>query len=118
MANEVEMSARLYANKGGASINSNSFSVVANMTGRDMGQITQDVGTADEALEISSDTATPYRMLIFNMDLANDVAIGPTGVFPFRVPPQQFLLIPLVNMQMFVKAQNSPVKIFVQYCEL
>jgi hypothetical protein len=36
MANEVEMSARLYASKGGAVINSLSYSAVANMTGTDM----------------------------------------------------------------------------------
>ena len=44
MANEVEMSARLYAAKGGATINSLSYSAVANMTGTDMGQQTQVVG--------------------------------------------------------------------------
>lgn len=118
MSNEVEMTARLYASKNGASINPQSFSSIANMTGTDMGQITQLVGTADEALEINSDTSTPYRMLIFNMDLQNDVAIGPTGVFPFRIPAQQAMLIPLVNMQMFVKAANNSVRIFVQFCEI
>ena len=36
MSNEVEMSARLYASKGGAVINSLSYSAIANMTGTDM----------------------------------------------------------------------------------
>jgi len=62
MANEIEMSARLYAAKGGASINPQTWSAVVNMTGRDMGQQTQDVGTSDEALDLTADLATPYKL--------------------------------------------------------
>jgi hypothetical protein len=118
MANEVEMSARLYASKGGAVINSQSYSTVANMTGTDMGQQTQVVGTTDEALDLTADLATPYRLLVVNLDLVNSVSIGPSSPYSFQIPAGQFILIPWVDATMYVKASNSPVKIFAQFCEL
>jgi hypothetical protein len=118
MANEVEMSARLYASKGGAVINSLSYSTVANMTGTDMGQQTQVVGTTDEALDLTADLATPYRLLVVNLDLVNSVEIGPSSPYSFQIPAGQFILIPYVAATMYVRALNSSVKIFAQFCEL
>lgn len=118
MANEVEMSARLYASKGGAVINSQSYSAIANMTGTDMGQQTQVVGTTDEALDLTADLGTPYRLLVVNLDLVNSVSIGPSSPYSFQVPAGQFILIPWVDATMFVRASNSPVKIFAQFCEI
>lgn len=118
MANEIEMSARLYAAKGGASINSQTWSAIANMTGRDMGQQTQDVGTSDEVLDLTADLATPYRLLVVNLDLVNPISIGPSSPYSFQVPAGQFILIPWVDATMYVKATNSPVKIFAQFCEI
>ena len=66
MANEVQMSARLFAAKGGASIDGTTFTVTANMTGTDMGQQTQDVGTGSESLDLTADLTAPYRVLIRN----------------------------------------------------
>ena len=116
MANEVEMSARLYAAKGGATINSLSYSAVAN--GTDMGQQTQVVGTTDEALDLTADLSTPYRLLVVNLDLVNPVSIGPSSPYSFQIPAGQFILIPWVDATMYVKASNSPVKIFAQFCEI
>ena len=118
MANEVEMSARLYASKGGAVINSLSYSTVANMTGTDMGQQTQVVGTTDEVLDLTADLGTPYRLLVVNLDLVNAVSIGPSSPYSFQIPAGQFILIPWVDATMYVKAANSPVKIFAQFCEI
>jgi hypothetical protein len=118
MANEVEMSARLYAAKGGASINPQVYTCISNMTGRDMGQQTQDVGTTDETLDLTADLATPYRLLVVNLDLVNPVSIGPSSPYSFQIPAGQFILIPWVDATMYVKAANSPVKIFAQFCEI
>jgi hypothetical protein len=118
MANEVEMSARLYASKGGAVINSLSYSAIANMTGTDMGQQTQVVGTTDEVLDLTADLGTPYRLLVVNLDLVNSVGIGPGTPYSFEIPAGQFILIPWVLSTMYVKANNSPVKIFAQFCEV
>jgi len=88
------------------------------MTGRDMGQQTQDVGTTDEALDLTADLATPYRLLVVNLDLVNPVSIGPSSPYSFQIPAGQFILIPWVDATMYVKASNSPVKIFAQFCEI
>ena len=73
MANEIQMSARLYASKGGASIDGTTYTVTANMTGTDMGQQTQDVGNTGEALDLTADLSTPYRVLIRNLDTINSL---------------------------------------------
>ena len=110
------MSARLYASKGGAMINSLSYSAIANMTGTDMGQQTQVVGTTDETLDLTADLSTPYRLLVVNLDLVNPVSIGPSSPYSFQIPAG--ILIPWVDATMYVKASNSPVKIFAQFCEI
>ncbi len=123
MADEIQMSARLYASKNGASINQQTWTAVANMTGTDMGQQTQEVGPSSELLDITADLSLPYKILIYNMDLVNDIGVGDVashvGVYWMRVPPQQFVLIPYVNTALYVRSYNtSVVKIFAQYCEI
>lgn len=123
MADEIQMSARLYASKGGASINSQTWNAVCNMTGTDMGQQTQEVGPSSELLDITADLSLPYKLFIYNMDLVNDIGVGDVashvGVYWMRVPPQQFILIPYVNTNIYVRSYNaSVVKIFAQYCEI
>jgi hypothetical protein len=122
MADEIQMSARLYASKNGASINPQTWTAVANMTGTDMGQQTQEVG-ASELLDITADLSLPYKVLIYNMDLVNDIGVGDVashlGTYWMRVPPQQFVLLPYVNTALYVRSFNSSVvKIFAQYCEI
>ena len=123
MADEIQMSARLYASKGGASINSQTWNAVCNMTGTDMGQQTREVGPSSELLDITADLSLPYKLFIYNMDLVNDIGVGDVashvGVYWMRVPPQQFILIPYVNTNIYVRSYNaSVVKIFAQYCEI
>lgn len=123
MADEIQMSARLYASKNGASINPQTWTAVANMTGTDMGQQTQEVGPSSELLDITADLSLPYKILIYNMDLVNDIGVGDVashvGVYWMKVPPQQFILIPYVNTALYVRSYNSSVvKIFAQYCEI
>jgi hypothetical protein len=123
MADEIQMSARLYASKNGASINPQTWTAVANMTGTDMGQQTQEVGPSSELLDITADLSLPYKILIYNMDLVNEIGVGDVashvGVYWMKVPPQQFILIPHVNTALYVRSYNSSVvKIFAQYCEI
>ena len=118
MANEIEMSARLSAAKGGAMINPQTWTAIVNMTGRDMGQQTQDVGTSDEPLALTADLGTPYKVLIYNMDLVNDIYVGPSSPYSFIVPHGEFILLPRVEATLYVKAVTAPVKIFAQFCEI
>jgi len=123
MADEIQMSARLYASKNGASINSQTWNAVCNMTGTDMGQQTQEVGPSSELLDITADLSLPYKLFIYNMDLVNDIGVGDVashvGAYWMKVPPQQFILIPYINTAVYVRSYNSStVKIFAQYCEI
>ena len=121
MANEIEMTARLYASKNGASINSQTFTATANMTGTDMGQNTQDIGSgSDELLEIAADLSLPYKVLIKNLDLQNSVYVGITIPYQFQIPAGEFMLIPRVDANLYLRAvtSGSVVKVFAQYCEI
>lgn len=127
MANEIEMSARLYANKGGASINPLTYTAIVNMTGRDMGQQTQDVGNTSEPLDTPSDLALPYKLLLVNLDAQNGVYIRvrdagtyPTFVQAILVPPGEFALIPRIEsgVDVHVLSTSGVVKIMTQYCEI
>jgi hypothetical protein len=121
MANEIEMSARLYAAKNGASINSQTFTATANMTGTDMGQNTQDIGSgSDELLDIAADLSLPYKVLIKNLDLQNSVWVGVSIPYQFEIPAGEFMLIPRVNANLYLRSviSGSTVKIFAQFCEI
>jgi hypothetical protein len=127
MANEIQMSARLYAAKGGASIDGTTYTVTANMTGFDMGQQTQDVSTSAEALDITPDVASPYRVMIRNIDTINSVQVGfydaviyPNVVYPIRIQPGEFCLLPRVDAgnTIMLKSTAGVVKTVVQMCEL
>ena len=127
MANEIQMSARLFAAKGGATIDGTTYTVTANMTGTDMGQQTQDVGTGSEALDLTADLSTPYRVLVRNLDTINSVLVGgydsvitPNIVWPIRIAPGEFCLIPRIDSgwTTLVKSSAGTVKIMVQFCEL
>jgi hypothetical protein len=127
MANEVQMSARLFAAKGGATIDGTTYTVTANMTGTDMGQQTQDVGNTGEALDLTADLSTPYRVLIRNLDTINSVLVGgydsviyPNIVYPIRIAPGEFCLLPRIDSgwTTLVKSSAGTVKIMVQFCEL
>jgi len=112
MANEIEMSARLYAAKNGASINSQTFTATAN---------TQDIGSgSDELLEIAADLSLPYKVLIKNMDLQNAVYVGVSIPYQFQIPAGEFMLIPRVDANLYLRAvtSGSVVKVFAQYCEI
>lgn len=124
MADEIQMSARLYASKNGASINSQTWNAVCNMTGVDMGQQTQEVSSGGELLDVTADLSLPYKLLVYNMSLTDDCGIGDVaahvGLYWMRIPPQQFILIPYVNSNIYVKCMTpaSTLKIFAQYCEI
>ena len=127
MANEIQMSARLYASKGGASIDGTTYTVTANMTGTDMGQQTQDVGNTGEALDLTADLSTPYRVLIRNLDTIHSLPVGgydaviyPNIVYPIRIAPGEFCLLPRIDSgwTTLVKSSAGTVKIMVQFCEL
>jgi len=69
MADEIQMTARLYASKGGAFLPSVTYTKSATMAGVDMGSQTQSIGaSSSEILDVPVDVTAPYKLLISNLD--------------------------------------------------
>ena len=75
MANEITYAVSLAVSKGGASISSGTLSDTINMTGVDMGTVTQAIGTLNEALDLPADVAGAVHLVVKNLDAANYVEI-------------------------------------------
>jgi len=119
MADEIQMTARLYASKGGAYLPSVTYTKSATMAGVDMGSQTQLIGTTVEALSVPVDVNSPYKLLIANLDSTNFVELGfVSGTYTMRVPAGETLLMPYVSATLYLKADTSSVTIQSTFCEI
>lgn len=119
MADEIQMTARLYASKGGAFLPSVTYTKSATMAGVDMGSQTQSIGTTVEALAVPVDVGTPYKLLISNLDNTNFVEAGfVSGTYTMRIPAGETLLMPYVSAILYLKADTSSVTIQATFCEI
>ena len=75
MANEGYLTVNLKANKLGANITQN-YSASFSMTGNDMSQLTQEIGTTSELLTFGNITGAPQIVSIRNLDPTNYVEIS------------------------------------------
>lgn len=76
MANEIQFSATVQANKGGASVNK-SGSCTLNMAGSQMVQATQSIGTGTwTAISLGSLAGVPAKLMIINLDPTNYVQLA------------------------------------------
>jgi len=75
MANEITYAVSIQVSKGGASISSGSISDTIDMTGVDMGTVTQSIGTSNEALDIPADVSGDVHLVVKNLDSTNYVEI-------------------------------------------
>lgn len=74
MANEITYSVSFAASKGGAEIRTTLTDTI-NMTGTDMGSVTQSIGTTNEALDVPVDVTGDVHLLVKNLDSTNYVEI-------------------------------------------
>ena len=119
MADEIQMTARLYASKGGAFLPSVTYTKSATMAGVDMGSQTQLIGTTVEALNVPVDVSSPYKLLIANLDNTNFVEAGfVSGTYTMRIPAGETLLMPYVSATLYLKADTSAVTIQATFCEI
>lgn len=119
MADEIQMTARLYASKGGAYLPSVTYTKSATMAGVDMGSQTQSIGTAVESLDVPVDVSSPYKLLITNLDSTNFVELGfVSGTYTMRIPAGETLLMPYVSATLYLKADTSAVTIQATFCEI
>ena len=69
MADEIQISVKLYSAKGGAYLGSETTSVTLDMAGTHMGSGTQAIGTAsDEALDLPADITGNRWLLVKNLE--------------------------------------------------
>lgn len=119
MADEIQMTARLYASKGGAFLPSVTYTKSATMAGTDMGSQTQSIGTTVEALDVPVDVTAPYKLLIANLDNTNFVEAGfVSGTYTMRIPAGETMLMPYVTATLYLKADTSAVTIQATFCEI
>lgn len=120
MADEIQMTARLYASKNGAYLPSVTYTKSTTMVGTDMGSQTQIIGyAAVESLNVPTDVSSPYKLLISNLDATNFVQLGfVSGTYTMRIPAGETLLIPYVNATIYIRADTSDVTIQATFCEI
>lgn len=124
MADEIQMTARLYAAKNGAYLPSVTYTKSATMVGTDMGSQTQSIGTSSsETLDVPVDVSTPYKLLISNLDNTNYVELSFTSGFAagagtMRLPAGETMLIPYINTNLYLIANTSAVTIQATFCEV
>jgi len=119
MADEIQMTARLYASKNGAYLPSVTYTKSATMVGTDMGSQTQVIGLTVEALDVPVDVTSPYQLLISNPDNTNYVELGfVSGTYTMRIPAGETLLIPYVSATLYLLANTSAVTVQATFCEI
>jgi hypothetical protein len=119
MADEIQMTARLYASKNGAYLPSVTYTKSATMVGTDMGSQTQVIGLTVETLDVPVDVTSPYKLLISNLDNTNYVELGfVSGTYTMRIPAGETMLIPYVSATLYLLANTSAVTIQATFCEV
>lgn len=113
MANEVYASVRVTANKSGAK-SEISTTFRANMTGDDMLQATQVIGTTSELVSFGDITGAPQQVVIKNLDSTNFVELGGDSgltVFKLKLLAGQTTLIQPSSATLYAKADTADVRI-------
>ena len=119
MADEIQLTARLYASKLGAYLPSVTYTKSTTMVGTDMESQTQIIGLTVEALDVPVDVTSPYKLLISNLDTTNYVEMGfVSGTYTMRIPAGETLLMPYVSATLYLLANTSSVTVQATFCEV
>jgi hypothetical protein len=115
MANEITQSINLSASKGGATV-SISTSKRINMTGDDMLQGTQVIGTSAETLALGEISGAPGNLAIKNLDATNFVEIGGDSgltVFKIKIAPGEACIFQPTSATLYAQANTAAVRVSV-----
>lgn len=111
MANEISMTLRLNASKGGATVDSGSKLKQLTMSGSKMVQTVIAVGTASELLTIGDLAGVPAAVMITNLDATNFVLIsgetGFTAVMQLKILAGESVLITPLAATLYAKADTA-----------
>jgi hypothetical protein len=120
MANEIYSALTLTARKSGAIV-SLSSSINQDMTGSNMLQATQLIGTTAELVGFGDISGAPSQVMIKNLDTTNFVELGGDSgltVFKLKLMPGKHLLIPPSSGTLYAKADTANVRIQIVASEL
>jgi hypothetical protein len=110
MANEIQVTTKLYSSKGGASTANATHNWTANMSGSDLITLTQVIGTNEEFLSVGPDVGAPYAVEVVNLDSTNYIEVGvAAGVYFGRILPGESAVIPYVSsgFTIYLKANTA-----------
>ena len=120
MANEIYASINFTANKNGAKSSiSSSFNLT--MTGNEMVQSTQVIGTSSETITLGDISGAPGGFVIKNLDSTNFVEIGGDSgltVFKLKLLPGQFHFFQPSSGTIYAKADTASVRVQVIATEI
>lgn len=113
MANEIFYRIEFSARKGGAVV-SQTVSGNISMTGNEMIQSTQLIGTTSEVLNLGEITSAPAMILIQNLDSINYIEIGGDSgltVFKLKIPAGKSAIISPTSSTIYAKANTANCRI-------
>lgn len=120
MANEGYFSINLKATKSGATVGQ-SVSGRFNMSGNDMIQATQTIGTTSELVDFGDITGAPQMVLIQNLDSTNYIEIGGDSgltVFTIKIPAGKTTIFTASTATIYAKANTASVNVLIVALEV
>jgi len=113
MANEIYTSINYTCRKGGADI-SITTSKSVNMTGDDMLNATQEIGTTAELISFGEISGAPGEVVIKNLDATNFIELGGDSdltVFKTKLLPGRATVFQPSSATLYAKANTAAVRI-------
>lgn len=120
MANEGYLTVNLKANKSGANIAQN-YSASYSMTGNEMMQGTQNIGTTAELVTFGNITGAPQMVSIRNLDSTNFIELGGDSgltVFKIKVAAGGIAVFTASSATLYAKANTAACNILIQAVEI
>lgn len=116
MANEITKSFRISASKNGLKSDFAPPSAKESMTGDEVVNNTQVIGTTAELLNLGEISGAPGLVMIQNLDNTNFVEIGGDSgltVFKLKIDPGEEVLIRPSTGTVYLKADTAPCRVWV-----
>lgn len=115
MANEAYYSISIKAAKNGATVGQ-STSKRLSMTGAEMVQATQNIGTTAELVSFGGITGAPQLLMVQNLSDTNYIELGGDSgltVFKMKIPAGQIAVFTPSSATLYAKANTAAVNVLV-----
>lgn len=114
MANEISITCVLSARKSGAVVNPGAQTATVTMTGDDMIQTTQVIGTTTETISLGEISGAPIALQLTNLDSTNFVLVGFTNPpTETRLRPGRTMTVEPTTATIYAKADTAACRVLV-----